>query len=143
MPEAVAVCKSALGKFTAAGIPVIRLGLQTTPELEKEGSIVAGPFHPAFRSLVEEAIFFDMASSLLSGKKVRGSGITFFLSPRDISYFRGQKNKNIEAIKGRFALSNIFLDVDPRQPTGMLAIIDPEGKKWQLTREDFYGEHSK
>jgi hypothetical protein len=142
MPEAVAVCKSALGEFTAAGIPVIRLGLQTTPELEKAGNIVAGPFHPAFRSLVEEAIFFDMASSLLSGKEVRGREITFFLSPRDISDFRGQKNRNIEAIKGRFALNNIFLSADPRQPMGVLAIIDLEGKKWQLTREEFYGGHS-
>lgn len=142
MPEAVAACKSALGEFTAAGIPVIRLGLQTTPELEKAGSIVAGPFHPAFRSLVEEAIFFDMASSLLSGMEVRGREITFFISPRDISDFRGQKNRNIEAIKGLFALSNIFLSVDPRQPTGVLAILDLESKKWQLTREEFYGGHS-
>jgi histone acetyltransferase (RNA polymerase elongator complex component) len=138
IPESIALCKYALWKFAAAGISVIRLGLQTTPELEKDGSIVAGPFHPAFRSLVEEDIFLDMASYLLSGREVIGGEITFFLSKRDISSFRGQKNGNIKTIKGRFALSNIFLSVDSMQPAGALAIAEKDGRKRRVTREEFY-----
>ena len=73
LAEAVDLCKNALKALTAAGIPVIRLGLQTTRELEEPGAVVAGPFHPAFRSLVETALFLEMAAALLSSAG-RGSG---------------------------------------------------------------------
>ncbi|MCX5855402.1 MAG: radical SAM protein [Deltaproteobacteria bacterium] len=63
LADAVALCKNALKALTAAGIPVIRLGLQTTRELEEPGAVVAGPFHPAFRSLVETALFLEMAAA--------------------------------------------------------------------------------
>ena len=66
LADAVDLCKNALKALTAAGIPVIRLGLQTTRELEEPGAVVAGPFHPAFRSLVETALFLEMAAALLS-----------------------------------------------------------------------------
>jgi histone acetyltransferase (RNA polymerase elongator complex component) len=138
MPEAISACKYALGKFTAAGIPVIRLGLQSTPEMERKGSIVAGPFHPAFRALVEEAVFFDMASLLLSGLSVRGRDITFSVSPQDMSSFRGQKNGNISAIKEKFGLRAIFLSAVDGQPRGYVT-IDAEGEQRRLTVNDFYG----
>ena len=136
MPEAIAAGKYALNKFTAAGITVIRLGLQTTPEMEKAGSIVAGPFHPAFRALVEEAIFFDMAAFLLAGLDVSGREVTFFVSPHDSSSFRGQKNGNLRAIKRQFSLKQLQVAVAAEQPRGALA-VDLEGKRWRLTREDF------
>jgi histone acetyltransferase (RNA polymerase elongator complex component) len=53
---AVSLCKNALKTLEAAGIPVIRLGLQTTRRMEEPGAVVAGPFHPAFRSLVESEL---------------------------------------------------------------------------------------
>lgn len=131
MPEAVSACKYALGKFAAAGIPVIRLGLQTTPEMERKGSIIAGPYHPSFRALVEEALFFDMASLLLSGLNVKGRDITFFLSPRDVSSFRGQRNKNVQAIQKQFGPATISLAVDHEQQRGVLTVL-MDGKNWQL-----------
>ncbi|MDO8722137.1 MAG: radical SAM protein [Syntrophales bacterium] len=137
MPEAIAACKYAVGKFTSAGIPVIRLGLQTTPEMEKAGSIVAGPFHPAFRSLVEEDIFFDMASLILSKLEIEGREVTFFLSPGDISSFRGQQNRNVKAIKNKFCLKAISLSIDPEQQKGCL-IVGAEGKKWRLRGEEIF-----
>jgi len=56
--------KSACKQFQKAGIPVIRLGFHTTKEMETDNNIIAGPFHPVFRSLVEGAIFLDMTSDL-------------------------------------------------------------------------------
>ena len=120
MAGAIAACKYALGEFTGAGIPVIRLGLQTTPEMEKPGSIVAGPYHPSFRCLVEEAVFRDLVYRLLAGQDSAGREVTFFLSPRDISTFRGQNNRNIKAIKEQYALADLTLSIDPDQPRGGL-----------------------
>jgi histone acetyltransferase (RNA polymerase elongator complex component) len=135
MAEAVIACKQALSKFTAAGIPVIRLGLQTTPALEKPGSIMAGPYHPAFRSLVEEAIFFDMAAQLLDRLKSRGGEATCYLSPGDVASFRGPKNRNLAAIKEKFPQSSLTVAVDPNQPRGCL-VVTAAGKTERLTVAD-------
>ena len=45
------VCRDVVALFGKAGIPVIRVGLQPTAGLEE--SIVAGPYHPSFRQLLE------------------------------------------------------------------------------------------
>jgi histone acetyltransferase (RNA polymerase elongator complex component) len=137
MTEAVAAGKFALMEFGAAGIPVIRLGLQTTPEMEKAGSVVAGPFHPSFRSLVEEAVFFDMASFLLSGIDVKDREVAFIVHPLDVSRFRGQKNGNIMALKRRFAPRNISLSPASGQPEGSLILV-LDGEERQISREEFF-----
>ncbi len=127
MTEAVETCKETLRRFAAAGIPVIRIGLQTTAELEAAGGVIAGPFHPAFRSLVEESLFLDMAVSLLSSAKSSGMDASFALSSRDISHFRGRKNKNLQLLKTRFGLKTITLSADPARKRGSLALTVDSG----------------
>ncbi len=45
--------------FEGAGINIIRVGLQPSDDLREDGVIIAGPFHPAFRELVEARIYGD------------------------------------------------------------------------------------
>lgn len=52
LADMVSVCKEMNELFKAANIPIIRFGLQPTEGLTR--SIVAGPFHPSFRQLVEK-----------------------------------------------------------------------------------------
>lgn len=52
LEEMVRVCRIISRLFKESGIPIIRMGLQDTPELA--GSIISGPYHPSFRSLVEQ-----------------------------------------------------------------------------------------
>lgn len=54
LDEMVSVCVEAKRLLDEAGIPIIRMGLQTTDELTR--SLVAGPYHPSFRQLVEATI---------------------------------------------------------------------------------------
>ncbi len=122
MNEAVETCKAALRRFAAAGIPVIRIGLQTTAEMEAAGGVIAGPFHPAFRSLVEESLFLDMAAALLSSAPDLADEASFILSPRDISNLRGRKNGNIRLLKARFGLKNIDILPDPGRSRGTLSL---------------------
>jgi len=139
LADAVDLCKNALKALTAAGIPVIRLGLQTTRELEKPGAVVAGPFHPAFRSIVETALFLEMADALLScsecGKdspmlspaNAGGSPtIRFTLSPADLSNFYGAKRKNIKALQERFGFGAICVSADPLLPRRTLILTANE-----------------
>lgn len=53
LEQAVHVAAFMLDAYEKAGIPVIRMGLQPTAEIRFGGDVVAGPFHPAFRELVE------------------------------------------------------------------------------------------
>jgi len=116
LTEAVELGKNALKRFDEARIPVIRLGLHTTRDMEASGSIKAGPYHPAFRSLVEESLYFDMVSSLLSGKETAHTIVTVILSPKDVSTFRGKNNRNVEKLKTRFGLKELRVSVDENAP---------------------------
>ncbi|MBI5492511.1 MAG: radical SAM protein [Deltaproteobacteria bacterium] len=54
LDEMVSICRGVMDIFREAGIPVIKMGLQPTRELEE--SLVCGPFHPSFRQLVEKGL---------------------------------------------------------------------------------------
>ena len=51
--------------FELGNIEIIRVGLQPSDELREDGVIVAGPFHPAFRELVETKLYGDFFKALL------------------------------------------------------------------------------
>jgi histone acetyltransferase (RNA polymerase elongator complex component) len=114
--EAVGQCKEALKELTRAGIPVIRLGLQATRELQGPGAVVAGPFHPSFRSLVESALLREMAAALLTAAGPGEETVSFILAPADISTFPGEGRGNIAVLKERFGLADIRLAADPALP---------------------------
>lgn len=121
LAAAIDLCKRALVQFEKAGIPLIRLGLQETELMKAPGSVLAGPFHPAFRSLVEAALFLDMATQLLLAGHIAGK-VSFSVSPRDISSFRGEKNGNIRALKQHFGLGDIAVHPDPNLARGALVL---------------------
>jgi hypothetical protein len=130
LAEAMEQGKNALKQLTAAGIPVIRLGLQTTRELEEPGAVVAGPFHPAFRTLVESALLREMAASLLTAAGLGGEKATFTLATADVSNFPGQRRENIIALKERFRLTDIRVTADQALPR-LTLILTAGGRTFQ------------
>ena len=124
LDEAVSWCKSALVNFTRAQIPVIRLGLQATGEMDKEGYILAGPWHPAFRSLVEAEIFRDMALELMDRASAGGTERVFRVAPADLSSFNGPRGRNRSLLESRFGGVSIAALPDPAIPRGALKMQD-------------------
>jgi histone acetyltransferase (RNA polymerase elongator complex component) len=122
MLDAIDYCKYAVLEFEKAHIPVIRLGLQTTPEMEAPGAILAGPYHPAFGYLVQEAIFLDMASKLLTSAQSRKE-IAFHVSIKDEPNLRGHGNINIKKLKENFALNKIDIYANNDQERGSLMLV--------------------
>lgn len=120
---AVDLCKKAFLRFHRAGIPVIRLGLQSTPELEATGCVLAGPYHPSLGHLVESSLFYDMASHLMLRHR-RHRNVRIRVSPSDVSNIRGQKNRNLHQLKERFGLRDIQIEVDEGQPMGCLILMN-------------------
>jgi len=97
--------------FQNLSIPVIRMGLQASEELNSENTVLAGPYHPAFGHLVMSSIWLDKASELLASEKISDQRAVFYVRPENISNMRGQKNHNISKLMQRFDLKTI--DVKP------------------------------
>jgi histone acetyltransferase (RNA polymerase elongator complex component) len=117
--ETIEWLKGGLARLENSSISVARMGLQPTDELER--NFLAGPYHPALRQLVDGAIFFDMAASLLQTSQKSGQAL-FFCHPKEISNLRGQKNENILRLKKHFNLSDIFIQGRQELPRGTLGL---------------------
>ena len=119
LEEAVQWLKKGILKLENSSLSIARIGLQPTKELQRD--FLAGPYHPALRQLVESAIFFDMATSLLRDVQKNGHAL-FFCHPKELSNLRGQKNENILRLKKEFELSEILIDGRKELPRGYLAL---------------------
>ena len=102
--EAVVEVKDIYRIFKHENIRVVRMGLQATEDLEKDSTILAGPYHAAFGHLVYSAIFLDMAIAALKSDKANRGTAAFHVHPHSISKMRGPENKNISILKERFKL---------------------------------------
>lgn len=94
LEQAVELCARLLERFERAGVKVIRMGLHPSPELE--AGRLAGPYHPAFRQLVESRVFLQRLRREL---EPRGPGeYTVEVHPRDISTALGQGRENLRKL---------------------------------------------
>ena len=92
---AVELCTELLKMFNQAGVTVIRMGLHDTPGLNE--SLVAGPYHPAFRELCEGKIMLGTAVRLLYGA---GPGkVRLAVNPGYVSRMTGQNRRNLRQLK--------------------------------------------
>jgi len=131
LAAAVTLCKQLLHGALKVGVPVVRIGLQPTAELEREGSVLAGPYHPAFRQLVEGELCLDLLSGLTAGLP-QGGTATISCSPTRVADVAGQRRGNLQclarlgvnvaAIKADRSLSHHELQVEagPRVRRGNL-----------------------
>jgi histone acetyltransferase (RNA polymerase elongator complex component) len=100
--------------FRRHHIPVIRMGLQASEDLDSSATVLAGPYHPAFGHLVYSEVFLDKAIVLLEKYPPRdNSAITLTVHPHSISRMRGLKNKNIRILKKKYNTDIINILSDP------------------------------
>ena len=103
--DAVTVCAGLLPLFEAAGIPVIRLGLNPTEELSG-GAAVAGAYHPALGELVKSRVLRNRAEELLASA-APGSRVTLGVRGTELSQLIGQHRQNLNWLRERFSLSEL------------------------------------
>jgi histone acetyltransferase (RNA polymerase elongator complex component) len=111
--RAVALCKIMLHEALLSDIPVIRMGLQPTAELQSEGIIVAGPYHPAFRQLVEGDLWFDLLVRLTSTPGLAEEPFTIVCSPSRVSDVIGQRKTNLRRLSRRCGMPVAAVKADP------------------------------
>lgn len=101
--EAVDICREMLINFESNDINVIRIGLQPTNDMQLGKNIVAGPYHPSFRQLVENEIYKGMIAFVLNIAKVTSdSVVTITSGSRNYSNVIGQKKSNIKYFYRQF-----------------------------------------
>ena len=119
--DAVRVCARLLPLFEAAGIPVIRLGLNPTEELSA-GAAAGGAYHPALGELVKSRILREKAAALLEGV-VQGSSATLHVHPTRLSQMLGQRRENVKTLCDAFKLRELRVLPDAPEEDDLLAEI--------------------
>lgn len=97
LEETVMLCAKLLNFFEERGIAVIRLGLHSSPELERD--MLAGPWHPAFRELCESRRMLWKISEYLENNHIPKGKITIQVNPKSVSSAVGQKKCNLAALR--------------------------------------------
>ncbi|KAF0220633.1 MAG: radical SAM domain-containing [Geobacteraceae bacterium] len=113
LAEAIKLGKVMLHGALAASVPVIRIGLQPTEELQSDGTIVAGPYHPAFRQLVEGELYFDLLLLLTKGVP-DATPVTLHCFPTKISDIVGQRRVNVQRLFAKRGVKVAAIEGDPR-----------------------------
>lgn len=142
LEEAVRICKDMLLYFSAASIPVIRMGLYPGEELRSAGVVKAGPFHPAFRELVEQDIFRDqceMAIRIYLERYANENCLCLYVQERDLSKMLGKSRSNLHYLRQAFALQELQLKTCPEESRNWIGIhhVGAEEDWFRLTREEF------
>ncbi len=123
LERSVTLVKNLYLLFRKRKIPVIRMGLQPSKDLESGETILAGPYHPAFGHLVFSEIFLDMAAAIIKAERLAHKSITIKVHPRSIPKMRGLKNKNVETLKRKFNLQALKIVPDPDIAEDRLKIL--------------------
>lgn len=90
--EAVETASEIYMKFVAAGIDVIRIGLQATDNINEGRDVAAGPFHPAFGEMVESFSLNSMLQYIIKDY-VKEGDIVVRLSPPTLSKIYSSRKK--------------------------------------------------
>lgn len=109
LKEAIDLCSILLMIFQINNIDVIRIGLQPTENIQLGRDVVEGPFHPAFRQLVETNIFKILFKYYFDLNKIKTKNRQLVIesNSRNISSIAGQKSSNIEFLYKEYELSKI------------------------------------
>lgn len=121
--SAVELCRQALLRFEAAGIPVIRIGLLSTEEMGRTGTVLAGPYHPAFGQLVESSIFLGRMRGLLMPIVAAQKEAVIAVNPLDLSTALGQNRSNVMTLKTEFRLPSLGIIADDSVPRKAVKLL--------------------
>ena len=124
--------------YKANNVNVIRIGLQTTDEINKD-NIVGGPYHPSIGELVRSKIFLWMIYHFLKNIDVF-SKIVISGSSKDYNYMIGYRGENVKILK------NIFKNLSIRQDPSALEeniVISVNRGEYKISLVDFSKKVSK
>lgn len=104
LDTAVELSAQCLEKFRAVNVTVLRIGLYPSDDLRADGNIVAGPFHPAFGELTENAIYRRKIEADITEKDLHNCLYQINAAPNEVSKIIGQKRCNKIYFKEKYGI---------------------------------------
>lgn len=137
LEECVSIVKKLLVLFYVNNINVIRVGLQATEDIQLGKGIVDGPYHPAFRELVEGEMIKDYLHYLVIQNKTV-SNLEIKTNNKNISKVVGNKKINKLFFKNEL---NINIKTKPENiDENEFVIILDDNKEVNIKAKDMYKE---
>lgn len=95
--------------FYLNDINVIRVGLQVTDNIQLGEDVIDGPFHPAFRQLVESNIFRLILDYYLEENKIdiRDKNLEIYSNKKNTSNIAGQKSSNVKYLQNKYGVNKV------------------------------------
>ncbi|MBQ7951107.1 MAG: radical SAM protein [Clostridia bacterium] len=107
-------------KFLNAKIPVIRVGLMASEEINSQNII--GAYHEAFGELVQNEIYYQIIKEQLNNKKTIGKKLYIYCGEKEVSKVAGHKRKNILRLNKEFSFCDVKVCPDPLRKAYQLSL---------------------
>lgn len=110
LDDAVRACSYGLEKCLENKIQVIRLGLQPSDTVSTDGDVLAGPFHPTFRQLVEGELFLRWIQMAIDDQLFNNQDeneLIITCALKQVSSVSGMNKRNKIALKEAYGFSKI------------------------------------
>lgn len=118
--QAVERSKEIVAMFQKKHINVIRIGLQNTNTIKDpniEGSeVVAGPYHPAFRQLVESSMWYDAIIEKIKKFNAKVKKVKIMANKQNINNIIGHKKQNINKLKEIYDVDCVVVEDENIKP---------------------------
>ena len=118
--QAVERCKEIVDLFNRSKINVIRIGLQNTEEISdpssEKSSVIAGPYHPAFRQLVESSMWYDSILNKIKKVNAKVKKVKIIANDVSVNNIIGHKKENIKKLKEVYDVDVIIERNDKVKP---------------------------
>ena len=137
LEQCIQIVKKLLVLFYVNNINVIRVGLQATEDIQLGKGIVDGPYHPAFRELVEGEMIKDYLYYLVIQNKTV-SNVEMKTNNKNISKIVGNKKSNKLFFKNEFNI-NMKVKVENLEEDEFIIILDDK-KEINIKSEEMYKE---
>ena len=124
--NAVEICADITEIFNEANIPIIRMGLNPTEDLNG-GDALAGAYHPAFGQLVSARQQLKHLRGML--RNIKSDDIIIYAHPKAISNVAGHKGENKKKLIEEFKLKKISILPDDELSYKEVRISENHQKK--------------
>ncbi|CEJ74731.1 radical SAM protein [[Clostridium] sordellii] len=103
LEESIDIVKKVLVLFYINNVNVIRVGLQATEDIAIGKEVLAGPYHPAYRELVESKMYGDYIEHLIKKYNAK-KNIDVLVNKKNVSRILGNKKSNVKNLKEKYGV---------------------------------------
>lgn len=121
LEEALEICSESVLRLEDHDIPVIRIGLMSSPSFKEAGQILAGPFHDAFGHCVRSLVYHRRIEHCLPGFG-DAAHLCIRVHPNEIPLMRGHQNEGIRAVEKKTGAMVHSVIPDPCLSPGQIRV---------------------